>query len=451
MTISIHPDAETIIQLLRQNGFEAYAVGGCVRDILLGQEPHDWDICTSATPAEMKQCFSAYKTFDTGIAHGTITVVIHHLPFEVTTYRVDGDYKDNRHPESVTFTRSLREDLARRDFTVNAMAYNEESGTVDLFGGEKDLRNKTIRCVGNPDERFNEDALRILRALRFASCYDCAIESAAASAIRGNAELLRNIAVERVAAEFTKLICGGGAERILNDYREVVAVFLPELRETFDFEQRNKHHIFDVYHHITHSVGLIDPTPLLRYTMLLHDIGKPRACTTDQKGARHFKGHQQISAEIALEALRRLRLPNALTEDCLELILCHDVRYSGTKKQLRRLLNRLGEEKTRLLFKVQYADTLSQSEYLREEKLLSLETAKRQFEEIVRERECVTLRQLEINGRDLIGLGITDGKTIGAVLRALLEMVMDEEVENKKAALLELAERLKKADKKSPT
>ena len=235
MTISIHPDAETIIQLLRQNGFEAYAVGGCVRDILLGQEPHDWDICTSATPAEMKQCFSAYKTFDTGIAHGTITVVIHHLPFEVTTYRVDGDYKDNRHPESVTFTRSLREDLARRDFTVNAMAYNEESGTVDLFGGEKDLRNKTIRCVGNPDERFNEDALRILRALRFASCYDFAIESATASAIRGNAELLRNIAVERVAAEFTKLICGGGAERILNDYREVVAVFLPELRETFDF------------------------------------------------------------------------------------------------------------------------------------------------------------------------------------------------------------------------
>lgn len=439
MRFTIPEAPKQIINTLRQHGFEAYAVGGCVRDSLLGLTPHDWDVCTSAQPEEIKACFSQLETNDVGIAHGTVMVILHHQPYEVTTYRIDGDYKDNRHPESVTFTRDLREDLARRDFTVNAMAYDENDGLIDAFGGVKDLKNRLIRCVGDPDARFREDTLRILRALRFASCYRFSIEAQTAAAIRRNASLLHHIAIERITAEFTKLLCGDGAEEILNEYREVIAEFIPELRQTFDFEQRNKHHIFDVYRHITRSVALAEPEPLLRYTMLFHDIGKPRACTEDKNGTRHFKGHPSYSADIAAEVLRRLRLPNNLTEPCLQLILYHDVRYNGSVKQIRRLLNKLGEKQMRALFRVQRADTLAQSEYLREEKLRLLDIAEEQTEQIVREKQCVTLRQLAVNGRDLIDLGVRDGRTIGRLLERLLELVMDEELPNEKAALLQAA------------
>ena len=439
MKISVPENPKIILETLRGNGYEAFAVGGCVRDSLLGLTPHDWDVCTSALPGQIKECFADRQTLDIGIAHGTVTVIVNGQPIEVTTYRIDGDYKDNRHPESVTFTRNLREDLARRDFTVNALAYDASDGLIDVFGGVRDLQNRLIRCVGNADKRFQEDALRILRALRFASCYSFSIEEETAAAIRRNVSLLHNIAAERIAVEFTKLLCGKSAEVILNDYREVIAEFVPELRRTFDFDQKNKHHIYDVYCHITHSVGLVEATPLLRYTMLLHDIGKPQACTTDKKGSRHFKGHQMISAAIASEVLKRLRLPNHLIEPCLQLIVYHDVRYNGSVKQIRRLLNKLGEEQTRLLFQVQYADTLSQSEYLRREKLALLQTAEEQCEQILREKQCISLRQLAVSGKDLIAAGITDGKTIGSLLHRLLEMVMDEQIPNEKTALLAAA------------
>ncbi len=259
------------------------------------------------------------------------------------------------------------------------------------------------------------------------------------AAIRRNASLLHNIAVERIAVEFTKLLCGKGVEVILNEYREVIAEFIPELRRTFDFDQKNKHHIYDVFRHITHSVALVDAVPLLRYTMLFHDIGKPNACTTDKNGCRHFKGHQFISADIAAAALKRLRLPNRLIDPCLQLIVWHDVRYSGSVKQIRRLLNKLGEEQTRLLFQVQYADTLSQSDYLREEKLALLQTAEEQCDRILCENQCISLKQLAVSGKDLIAEGITDGKTIGSILNELLNMVIEEQIPNEKAALLAAA------------
>ena len=441
MNIMIPETPKRILDTLRKNGYEAYAVGGCVRDSLLGLTPHDWDICTSALPEQIKACFADFKTLDIGIAHGTVAVIVDGCPFEVTTYRIDGDYKDNRHPDSVIFTRNLRDDLARRDFTVNALAYNETDGLIDAFGGVSDLKHRLIRCVGNPDKRFQEDALRILRALRFASCYQFSIETETASAICRNASLLHNIAVERIAAEFTKLLCGKGAEAILNEYREVIAEFIPELRCTFDFDQKNKHHIYDVYHHITHSVSLVDAAPLLRYTMLFHDIGKPNACTTDNKGSRHFKGHQFISADFAAVALKRLRLPNHLIDPCVQLIIYHDVRYTGSVKQIRRLLNKLGEEQMRLLFQVQYADTLSQSDYLREEKLALLHTAEEQCDQVLRENQCISLKQLSVSGKDLIAAGISDGRAIGSILHELLNEVMDEQIPNEKTALLAAAKK----------
>ena len=437
MKIPKNPDF--IIRRLQDAGYEAYAVGGCIRDSLLGIVPHDWDICTSAKPAEIKACFADCSTVDIGIQHGTVAVILDRQPYEVTTYRIDGEYKDNRHPESVTFTSNLREDLARRDFTVNAIAYNEESGIADFYGGESDLNKRLIRCVGNPDERFREDALRILRALRFASCYSFAIERNTAAAVHRNARLLRNIASERIQAELVRLLCGDGAEEILNGFRDVFAVFIPELAETFDFDQKNKHHCYDVFHHITHSVGLIESDPILRLTMLFHDIAKPLVCTTDSRGARHFKGHQLVSADIARNALSRLRFPSETIETCVTLIIYHDVRFNGTVPQVKRVLNKLGDENMRRLFKVQYADTLSQSEYMREEKLRKIDTAKAQFEQVMARQECFSLRQLAVNGRDLIAAGISDGREIVRVLAFLLDSVIDEALPNEKAALLSAA------------
>ena len=403
MKIPKNPDF--IIRRLQDAGYEAYAVGGCIRDSLLGIVPHDWDICTSAKPAEIKACFADCSTVDIGIQHGTVAVILDRQPYEVTTYRIDGEYKDNRHPESVTFTSNLREDLARRDFTVNAIAYNEESGIADFYGGESDLNKRLIRCVGNPDERFREDALRILRALRFASCYSFAIERNTAAAVHRNARLLRNIASERIQAELVRLLCGDGAEEILNGFRDVFAVFIPELAETFDFDQKNKHHCYDVFHHITHSVGLIESDPI----------------------------------DIARNALSRLRFPSETIETCVTLIIYHDVRFNGTVPQVKRVLNKLGDENMRRLFKVQYADTLSQSEYMREEKLRKIDTAKAQFEQVMARQECFSLRQLAVNGRDLIAAGITDGREIGRVLAFLLDSVIDEALPNEKAALLSAA------------
>ena len=441
MKLSIPQKPNTILNTLRENGYDAYVVGGCVRDTLLGLTPHDWDICTDATPAEIKKCFSDFNLYDAGEKHGTISVVIDGEVLEVTTFRVDGEYRDNRHPESVSFTGSLTDDLGRRDFTVNAMAYSDEKGLIDPYGGREDLRRKVIRCVGNPDKRFNEDALRIMRALRFAATYGFAIERYTAFSLRRNAELLNNIAVERINTELCRLICGRDAEKLLDAYRDVIAVFIPELRECFDFQQHNKHHCYDVYRHMIHSVGRIAPDPLLRMSMLLHDIGKPRSCSEETDGTRHFRGHQQISADIGRDILRRLKFPNAFIDDSLLLILYHDVRFNGSKRQIKRVLQKLGEQNMRRLFQVQRADILSQSEFQRAKKLTILEDTIRLFEEILRRKECFSLKQLAVNGRDLIAIGVTDGRQIGGILNKLLNEVIDGRLENDKTVLLNIAKR----------
>lgn len=442
MKLQIPAAAQTIIRALHDSGFEAYVVGGCVRDALLGIAPHDWDICTNATPQQMQRCFAGWNTIEIGIKHGTIAVVMDKVVYEVTAYRVDGTYSDNRHPDSVCFTPELTEDLARRDFTVNAMAYSDSDGLIDPYGGVQDLRDGVIRCVGEPDKRFNEDALRILRALRFASRFGFDIEHETAASVKRNAPLLDQIAAERIRVELEGVLTGQNAEAILNEYRDVIAVFIPEIAACFDFDQRTKHHCFDVYRHITHSVGQITPTPLLRTVMLFHDIGKPQVMTQDADGTRHFKGHQQVSADIARVVLRRLRCSNAFIDDCVKLIIYHDVRFSGSKKQVKRVMKAIGADNMPLLFEVMTADYLSQSDFNRNLKREAVETAKAQYEKIMAEGECFSLKELKINGKDLISIGITDGRAIGTTLKVLLNEVIEETLPNDKSALLERAKQI---------
>lgn len=443
MKILLPQNVKTITDILKNSGYESFIVGGCVRDSLMGLTPHDWDICTSAKPEQIKKCFENFNTFDSGIKHGTISIVIDKEIYEVTTYRIDGEYSDNRHPKSVTFTDDITKDLARRDFNINAMAYNESVGLVDPFNGQTDLQSKTIKCVRNPDKRFNEDALRIIRALRFASTYGLSIEKNTSESIIRNAHLLNNIAVERISTEFNKLICGKGAEDILNKYREVIAVFIPEIRKMFDFKQKTKHHNRDVWHHTTHSVSQIDNDALLRITMLFHDLGKPDVCTYDADGSTHFKGHPKYSAQKAEVILRRLKYPTSFIEDCIKLIIYHDVRFNGTKRQLKHVMSAIGEDNVRLLLKVQRADMMAQSDYKHKEKLETLDNACKVFEEILVENSCFTLKQLKVNGNDLKNIGITEGKQIGKTLKYLLSLVIDEKVKNEKSALLNKAEKFK--------
>lgn len=441
MKINIPENAKKVINQLNNSAFEAYAVGGCVRNAMMGIEPHDWDICTSAKPDEMERVFKDYETHDFGLKHGTLTVMSGGEAFEVTTYRIDGAYSDNRHPEQVTFTDDLTLDLSRRDFTCNAMAYNDKDGVIDPFGGAEDIKKGILRCVGDPDKRFNEDALRILRGLRFASTCGFDIEKSTAQSIHKNAALLNNIAYERIRSELMGLLRGEAVCKILTEFRDVIAMFIPEIKPTFDFPQHTKHHVYDVWQHIVHSIDSVEQNDILRMTMLLHDLGKPQACTTDKNGCNHFKGHQQISAELAEKILKRLRFPNEFSETCLKLILWHDERCSGSKKQIKRLLNNIGEENTRLLFKVQRADTAAQSEYLRAEKFASIDLAERQTEEILAENQCFNLKSLEVNGSDIKALGVKEGRAIGELLNKLLDDVIEERVPNEKGALLRLAQK----------
>ncbi len=440
--IIIPPQVNILLKSLQNNGFSAFVVGGCVRDSLIGIKPNDWDICTDATPEQMKKCFESFKTFDSGIKHGTISVVIDKEVFEVTTFRIDGEYSDNRHPKNVTFTSRLVEDLSRRDFTVNAMAYNDNDGLQDPFDGASDLEVGIIRCVGEPDIRFNEDALRIIRAIRFSSVYGFEIDEKTKNSIHKNAELLNNISSERIASEFKKLLCGKNVEKILNDYRDVIAVVIPEIKSTFDYPQHTKHHIYDVWHHTTNAVANIEPEPMLRMIMLLHDLGKPKAGYVDNKGASHFKGHPKFSKDYADNILHRLRYPKAEIQTMLKLIQFHDIRLNGTKCQLCNIVNRLATEGTELLFKIHRADFMAQSDYLRAEKIMHLENAEKMLNTLIANNECVSLKQLNINGNDLKQIGL-NGKQISKYLNHLLSLVMCDRVENEKSVLIKRAKELK--------
>lgn len=432
--IHIPAYAQTAIQTLHACGYKAYIVGGCVRDAVLGMAAHDYDICTDCTPSEMKKVFAAFTTIETGIKHGTLTVLIDRVPVEITTFRSDGKYTDHRKPDSVRFEKELGEDLKRRDFTVNALCYNDREGIVDMFGGIDDISGKIIRCVGKPQERFDEDALRIMRAMRFSSVLGFEIEKGTAAAIHEQKELLHEISAERIASELKKLICGQGAARILLDYRDVMAVIIPQLQPCFDLAQNNPHHCYDVYTHICKSVENIQPDWVLRMVMLLHDIGKPLVHTRDENGTDHFKTHPVKSAEIALDVAAALKLDNKSRDRIHALVLEHDNRISCAKKSVRRFLSKYDEEFFADYMKVRRADTLAQSDYKRTEKLAELDTIEQTAKEICEESLCLHLSDLALNGDDLMALGL-QGKKVGEALRFLLESVVDEKVQNDKQSL----------------
>ena len=431
-----------LLDRLKQSGFSAYVVGGCVRDSLLGLEPHDWDICTSALPDRMQAVFSDLHTVDTGLKHGTLTVIVEHVPYEVTTYRIDGSYTDHRHPDSVSFVDDLTQDLARRDFTVNAMAYAPEDGLRDPFGGQQDLDAKLIRCVGVPEQRFDEDALRVLRALRFAAVYDFGIEPATASALRKKAPDLKRVAGERIREELLKLLCGKAAGRILREFPEVLAEIIPEIRPMIGYDQQNHHHSYDLWEHTVIGLENVPADPVLRLTMLLHDTGKPLTRTTDEKGEGHYRGHPKASEEIARKTADLLRLDNAFRDRLCLLVLNHDTHLrtvtgevDTSRSFMLRRLNRYGEENLRAIFLIHRADRIATGYTTREREDARLKLRTDALDSVLAEQACFSLKDLAVNGHDLIAAGLK-GPAVGAALQFLLEAVMDGRVPNEKEALL---------------
>ena len=425
---------EAVIERLNDSGFEAYAVGGCVRNFLLGIEPKDYDVTTSAKPEEMKRALEGFRLVETGIKYGTLTVISCGMPIEVTTYRIDGNYSDNRRPDDVTFTTKLAEDLKRRDFTVNAMAYSTKTGIIDIFGGRADLQNGVIRAIGDPDERFGEDGLRILRALRFAACYGLKIEPKTSEAIHRNRQLLENIAGERIAAEFSKFICGE-CESVLREYYDVISVFLPELDKCRGFEQHTKYHDRDVFEHIISTVTAIEPRLELRLTMLLHDIGKPLYFTMGEDGVGHFKGHAKGSTAIAESFFRRLKYSNAVTERVSVLISTHDIVIEDRESLIKRYLNKYGEDVFFDMIKVHIADDMAKSPEARG-RIKTYRAAALTAERIIASKDCFSLKQLALNGNDIKALGYK-GEQIGEALKMLLDLVIEGRCENEREALTE--------------
>lgn len=438
MKIRLPKPVITIIENLQLHGYEAYVVGGCVRDSILGREPEDWDITTSALPEEVKALFS--RTIDTGIEHGTVTVMIDKEGFEVTTYRIDGEYEDNRHPKEVEFTRSLEEDLKRRDFTINAMAYNDSERLVDIFGGMQDLNNHIIRCVGDPRERFSEDALRILRAVRFSAQLAFPIEPETADAIRELAPNLANISAERIQVELVKLLVSDHPELIQDAYElGVTKVILPEWDAMVGVKQNTPHHMYDVDQHTLHALQNVRADKVLRLAMLFHDMGKPEMKTTDEEGMDHFKKHALVSEETARIILRRLKFDNDTVRKVTKLVCYHDHRIAATNKSVRRLLYKIGKDLFPLYLEVRMADVLAQSEYERREKVENITETEKCFQEVLEHNDCVSLKELAINGQDLMDLGMKPGKEMGDMLNILLQYVIDFPMMNTKRILSDYA------------
>ena len=430
-----------LIDRLEQAGFSAYAVGGCVRDTLLFLHPHDWDLCTSARPEEMLEVFRGEHVVETGLKHGTLTVVLDHVPYEITTFRTDGSYTDHRHPDSVTFVEDVAGDLSRRDFTVNAMAYSPHAGLVDLFSGQEDLARGVIRCVGVPKERFEEDALRILRALRFASVFDFAIDPDTDAALRQLAPSLANVAAERIREEFFKLLCGPGAGRILRAYPEVLSRIVPEISAMVGYDQHNHHHHFDLWEHTVQGLENVPPEPALRLTMLLHDTGKPAVCTVDDAGEAHYRGHQAVSAEIAARVTDDLRCDRETRDRIIRLVRYHDIPLrtdSGEvnldRSFLLRRLNQFGEKDLRALIAIHRADRIATGHSSREREDRRMAERIAALDALLTEQPCFALKDLAVNGNDLKALGLK-GPALGEALQTLLEAVMDGKVPNEKAAL----------------
>lgn len=435
MKIKLPEQVHYIIEELERHGYEAYAVGGCVRDSILGRVPDDWDITTSAKPEQVKAIFK--RTIDTGIQHGTITVMMEKNGYEVTTYRIDGEYEDSRHPKEVVFTANLIEDLKRRDFTINAMAYSEKEGLVDVFDGIGDINRKMIRCVGEARERFSEDALRILRAVRFAAQLQFQIEDDTKKAIRELAENLKHISAERIQTELLKLLTSKQPERIKEAYElGITKVVLPEFDRMMDCTQENHHHMYNVGDHTLEALKHVECDKALRLSILLHDCGKPDKKTIDKDGKAHFHGHAELGADMAENILRRLKFDNNTMYKVKKMVEFHDHRPALTKKSVKKLMVKCGVELFEDLLKVKRADTLGQSLYKREEKLAYLDELYKIYQHILEAQECISLKDLAINGGDLLKMGIPQGKGVGKILGELFEMVLEKPEINTKEKLL---------------
>ncbi len=442
--MDISKNAQTIIEMLENSGFEAYAVGGCVRDFIMKRPCSDIDITTSAMPQSVENVFddNNVRYIETGLKHGTITALLGGESFEVTTYRIDGDYKDNRHPEKVEFVTDIKGDLARRDFTINAMAYNHKGSVVDLFGGQQDIENKIIRAVGDADKRFKEDALRIMRAIRFASVLSFDIEEDTKKAIFDNKELLKNVSYERIYKELSKLLMGDNVYTVLVEYKEIIGVIIPELVPIFNVEQNTSWHIYDVWQHTAKAVESAPKDLALRYTMLLHDIGKAYMKTTDENGTDHFKGHQAVSAQYAAPALKRLKAPNCVYERAMAIIPIHDMHIGIKRGNVKKWLSKLGEEALRDLIAVKRADKLAQNPAKIGEELDNLVITEQILNSIIEDGEPFSLKDLNINGKDLMALGL-EGRQIGEMLEHVLDKVVDNVLENKKDVLISYIESIK--------
>lgn len=432
------PDAvHALLRRLEQNGFEAWAVGGCVRDLLSGYTPHDWDLCTAATPQEMLQCFAGLQLIETGLQHGTLTVLLEGQPYEVTSYRVDGDYQDGRHPDQVQFVRKIEMDLSRRDFTINAMAWHPARGLLDPFGGQRDLAGGIIRCVGSPRLRFEEDALRILRALRFAAVFGFSLEPGTEQAVLDEKEGLRRISPERIREEFFKLLCGAHAVEVLRRYLPVLAVVLPELAPMAGFEQKNPHHDKDVWGHAVAAVAATDPDDLtLRLAALLHDAGKPYCFTEDENGIGHFYRHAAKSAEVAQALLQRLHASGTLCRETVELVRLHDLLPDPQPRWVRRWLARLGPVQLNRLIELKRADVTAQDPAFWADRLDRIAQSRELLSRLMREEGQLSIAKLAVNGEDLLALGVPQGPRIGALLHELLEKVLEGQLANEREPLL---------------
>lgn len=437
--IRLPAGAAFVLKRLNENGYQGYVVGGCVRDSLLGREPKDWDVCTDALPEEMQRIFRDQHVIETGLKHGTLTVMYDHEPFETTTFRVDGEYTDHRHPDEVRFVTDVRDDLSRRDFTINAMAWHPETGLVDAFGGEEDLARGLIRCVGEAERRFDEDALRIMRALRFAAVYGFEIEEETAVAIHRLKDTLRGVAAERIRVELAKLLCGQSAGRMLREYADVIFAILPQLAPMHGFDQRTPYHAYDVWEHTIRALENAPANETLRLTMLLHDAGKPAAFTLDENGVGHAWGHHKLSAAIAAEVLAYLRLDNATRDRVLMLVEHHDWPMSTERTLLKRRLNRLGQEAVYQLIEVQRADAMGKGTEDAGSIEARTESLRQALMALIAERPCVTLKDMAVNGRDLMSEGVAFGKQLGETLNWLLGEVLNERLPNEREALLQAA------------
>ena len=438
INVEVPAPVNYIIQELEKCGHEAYMVGGCVRDSVLGRKPHDYDICTSATPDEILKAFPDEEIIPTGLQHGTVTILINKEPFEVTTYRIDGDYSDNRRPDNVTFTKNLVEDLRRRDFTINAMAYNPKTGLIDPFNGMEDIKYKKIRCVGSAEDRFNEDALRILRAIRFEAQLGFAGLPETMFEIEREYERLKNISIERINSEFCKIVASEQFCVELVLYPNVFSLFIPELKDLIGFQQNNPYHAYDVFDHTVHAIEKCESDDLVvRLAVFFHDFGKPHSYQDGEDGIRHFKGHGKVSAEITDSIMKRLRFDNETRNNVVELVYYHDATFEVGNKYVKRWLNKIGEKQFRRLLEIRKADIKEQKPDYEESRIEKVNNIENILEEILSEKSCFSLKDLAVNGNDVKEvMKLKEGKDIGYWLNEILKRVIDGELENNKDDLV---------------